>query len=62
MNITNVHMYTLSITYMRIYVPIQVCMGFSGGSVVKNPPANAGNTGSIPGPRRFPGEGNGYLL
>ena len=23
--------------------------GFSGGSVVKNPPANAGDTGSIPG-------------
>ena len=23
-----------------------------GGSVVKNPPANAGDTGSIPGPRR----------
>ena len=24
-------------------------MGFPGGSVVKNPPANAGDTGSIPG-------------
>ena len=24
--------------------------GFPGGSVVKNPPANAGDTGSIPGP------------
>ena len=23
-------------------------MGFPGGAVVKNPPANAGNTGSIP--------------
>ena len=23
--------------------------GFPGGSVVKNPPANAGDTGSIPG-------------
>ena len=23
--------------------------GFPGGSVVKNPPANAGNTGSVPG-------------
>ena len=29
-----------------------------GGSVVKNPPANAGDTGSIPGSGRFPGEGN----
>ena len=24
--------------------------GFPGGSVVKNPPTNAGDTGSIPGP------------
>ena len=27
--------------------------GFLGGSVVKNPPANAGDTGLIPGPGRF---------
>ena len=26
-----------------------VCLGYPGGSVVKNPPANAGDTGSIPG-------------
>ena len=26
---------------------------FPGGAVVKNPPANAGDTGSRPGPRRF---------
>ena len=26
--------------------------GFPGGSVVKNPPANAGDTGSIPDPGR----------
>ena len=26
--------------------------GFPGGSVVKNPPANAGDTGSSPGPGR----------
>ena len=32
------------------------------GSVVKNLPANAGNPGSIPGLRRFPGEGNGNPL
>ena len=25
-----------------------------GGTVVKNPPANAGGTGSIPGPGKFP--------
>ena len=32
---------------------LEVHHGFRGGSVVKNPPANAGNTGSIPGPGRF---------
>ena len=35
-------------------------MGFTGGSVVKNLPANAGNMGLIPGLGRFPGKGNGY--
>ena len=34
--------------------------GFPGGSLVKNPPANAGNPGSIPGLGRSPGEGNGH--
>ena len=34
-------------------------MDFSGGLVVKNPPANAGDVGSIPGSGRSPGEGNG---
>ena len=28
------------------------CRGFPGGSVVKNPPANAGELDSIPGPGR----------
>ena len=40
-------------------------IGFPGGSVVKNPPANAGDSedgGSIPGLGRSPGEGNGKLL
>ena len=36
--------------------------GFPGGAVVKNPPANAGDTGSIPGSGRYPEEGNGILL
>ena len=38
---------------------------FSDGSVVKNPPANAGDardTVSIPGSGRSPGGGNGNLL
>ena len=30
--------------------------------MVKNPPANAGDTGSIPGSGRSPGEGNGNPL
>ena len=34
----------------------------TGGSVIKNPPANAGDTGSVPGSGRSPGEGNGNLL
>ena len=33
-------------------------MGFPGGSVVKNLPANSGDGGSIPGPERSLGEGN----
>ena len=33
-----------------------------GGSVVKNLPGNAGDSGSIPGSGRFPGEGNGNPL
>ena len=30
-----------------------------GDSVVKNPPTNAGDSGSIPGSGKSPGEGNG---
>ena len=40
-------------------------MGFSGGVVVKNPFANAGDirdSGLIPGLGRSPGEGNGNPL
>ena len=36
--------------------------GFPGGSVVKNPPANAGDVGLIPGLGRSPGKGNGNPL
>ena len=32
------------------------------GPLVKNPPARAGNVGSVPGWGRSPGEGNGNLL
>ena len=34
----------------------EALMGFPGGSVVKNLPANAGGLGSIPGSGRSPGE------
>ena len=37
-------------------------LDFSGGSMVKNPPANPGDLGSIPGWRRSLGEGNGNPL
>ena len=40
-------------------------MGFPGGSIVKNPRANAGDAGDvglIPGSGRSPGEGNGNPL
>ena len=40
-------------------------MGFPGGSVIKNLPANAGDAGdlgSIPGLERSPGVGNGNPL
>ena len=36
--------------------------GFLGGSVIKNPPANAGDMGSIPGSGRSPAEENGNPL
>ena len=37
-------------------------MGFPGGSVVKNPPVNAGQLGSIPGSGGSPRGGNGNPL
>ena len=37
-------------------------MDFPGGSVVKNPPVNAGDTGLIPGLGKSPGVGNGNPL
>ena len=41
---------------------VSVLWDFPGGSVVKNPPANSGDTGSIPGSGRSPGEGNSNPL
>ena len=36
--------------------------GFPSDSLVKNPPANSGDSGWIPGSGRFPGGGNGNPL
>ena len=41
-----------------MYIP----QGFLGDSVVKSPPANAGDVGLISGSGRSPGEGNGSPL
>ena len=45
-----------------IYMLVHCHMGFPGGSVIKNPPTNAGDVGSIPGLGRSPGKGNGNTL
>ena len=39
-------------------IKIKTHHSFSGGSVVKNPPANAGDTSLIPGSGRSPGVEN----
>ena len=43
------------------FISLSLYLGFPGGSEVKNPPANAGDMGSILG-LRYPGEGNANLL
>ena len=40
-------------------IPYQGGRFFTGGPVAKNPPANAGDVGSIPGSGRSLGGGNG---
>ena len=49
-------------THTYIYLCVYICMGFTGGSVIKNLPANAGAAGSIPGSGISPGGGNGNPL
>ena len=41
---------------------LSIVVSFPGGAVVKNPPADAGDTASVPGWGRSPGEGNGNPL
>ena len=48
--------------YIELFEPLVIHLGLRGGSVVKNPPANAGDAGSIPGSGRSPREGNGTPL
>ena len=43
----------MGLTVIKCYI----WLGFPGGSLIKNPPANAGDV--IPGLGRSPGEGNG---
>ena len=47
--------------FSRIWDSFSLPYGFLGGSVVKNPP-NAGESGSILGSGRCPGEGHGNPL
>ena len=48
----NIHNLKIFFTTSNTY------LGFPGGSVVKNPPANAVEVGSAPGWGRWPGEEN----
>ena len=52
-------LYSRSLVVIYYINIIGYIRGFPGGSVVKNPPANAGDVGWIPGPGRSLGEGNG---
>ena len=47
---------------MIIFTSVLIFLGFPAGSVVKNPPVNAGDVGSIPGLGRPPGEVNSNPL
>ena len=44
-----------SVVFLKYYTS-SIQVGFPGGSVIKNPPANAGNMGLIPKSGRSPGE------
>ena len=57
-------MFTVAYNYLSslFFGPTIYPSGFPGGSVVKNPPANAGEVGSILGSGRSPGEEDGHPL
>ena len=44
------------------FYKVKHTLTFPGASVVKNPPGNAGDLGSIPGSGGSPGEGNSNPL
>ena len=48
----------MNLTSVSFCSLLPAVLGFPGGSAVNNLPANAGDTGSIPGSGRSPGEGN----
>ena len=54
--------FNLALCLGHHFICMHFLLGFSGGSVIKNLPANAGDTGLIPGSGRPPGEGNGNPL
>ena len=49
-------------TWIDLHIDGLIIEDFPGGTVVKNPPANVGDAGSIPGLGRSPGVGNGNPL
>ena len=51
-----------SFLLLYVWLLLSHAMCFPGGSVVKNPPGNVGDTDSIPGSGRSPGEENGNPL
>ena len=51
-----------SIRFPKHFWRFIIRKGFPGGTVAKNPPANAGDLGSIPGSGRSLGKGNGNPL
>ena len=51
---------TLNGDFYRLnYASLQIHMGFPGDSAVQTPPTYAGDTGSVRGSGRHPGEGDG---
>ena len=47
---------------MDLLYILNAFMGFPGGSDGKESACNAGDSGSVPGLGRYPGEGNGNIL